>query len=297
MASLELERLAGRTSFIRGPVNVGVHELDGGRAVLIDAGSDDDAGRKILRACEAAGLAVAHILNTHSNADHCGGNAFIQARTRCRISATLTEAALIETPVLEPSYLWGGFPLPPLKNKFLMARPSSVTDILVPPCLVAGTELEAVPLPGHFLAMVGFRTPDRVFFAADTVASAEILEKYHLFFYYDLAAQLETLEALKRIDADWIVPSHATPTRDIAPLADLNRAKIFEVADRILSLCAEPSTQEDLLARLAEHYGIVLNPAQYVLVGSTLRSYLSWLANREELAMQFEAGRLLFRRS
>ena len=296
MAGLELEHIAGRTHVIRGPVNVGVFKLDDRTAILIDAGSDDDGGRKLLRACEAAGLAVVHIVNTHSNADHCGGNAFIQARTHCGISATRTEAAFIEAPSLEPSYLWGGYPLAPLRSKFLLAKPSSVTDILTPPCPVAGTELEAIPLPGHFLAMVGISTPDRVFFAADTVASAEILAKYHIFYYYDIAAQLETLDGLCRVEADWIIPSHAAPTQDIGPLAEINRAKIFEIAAFLLRSCTEPATQETLLARLADHYGIELNPAQYVLVGSTLRSYLAWMVDRKEMAMHFDHNRLYFQR-
>lgn len=293
----ELERIAGRTHIIRGPVNVGVYELEERKAILIDAGNDDDGGRKLLRCCEGAGLSIAHIANTHSNADHCGGNAFIQARTRCGIAATRTEAAIIEAPSLEPSYLWGGFPLAPLRNKFLMAKPSSVTEVLVPPCTVAGTELVAIPLPGHFLAMVGFRTPDRVFFAADTVASGEILSKYHVFFYYDLAAQLETLDALTRLEVDWVVPSHAEPTRDVRPLVELNRAKIFEIADLLTDFCGATSTPEDLLARLADHYGLALNPTQYVLLGSTIRSYLAWLLDRQAVTMGFEGNRLLFQRS
>jgi glyoxylase-like metal-dependent hydrolase (beta-lactamase superfamily II) len=296
MANLTLERIQGRTHVLRGPANVGVFEAGNGQTILIDAGNDDDAGRRILKACEATGLAVSHIANTHSNADHCGGNAFIQARTGCRISATRAEAAFIETPSLEPSYLWGGFPLAPLRNKFLMAKPSRVTEILEPPCPVAGTEIEAIALPGHFLAMVGFMTPDRVFFAADTVASAEILAKYHVFYLYDIAAHLETLDALPRIQADWFVPSHAAPTRDIVPLVDLNRAKILEIANFILERCVEPATPEALLARLSDHYGIELNHSQYVLVGSTLRSYLAWLTDRKELTTRFEAGRMLVER-
>lgn len=297
MTGAGLERIAGRTHVILAPVNVGVYELEDRKAILIDSGNDDDGGRKILRTCEAAGLSVVHIANTHSNADHCGGNAFIQARTRCGISATRAEAAFIETPSLEPSYLWGGFPLPTLRSKFLMAKPSTVTDLLVPPCPIHGTALEAIPLPGHFLAMVGFRTPDRVFFAADAVASAEILAKYHVFYYYDIAAQLETLEALKHVDADWVIPSHASPTQDVAPLVELNKAKIFEIAGFLLDACREPASQEALLARLTGHYGIELNPAQYVLIGSTLRSYLAWLADRREVVMLFEGGRLLFQRA
>jgi glyoxylase-like metal-dependent hydrolase (beta-lactamase superfamily II) len=291
------ERIEGRTWVLRGPANVGLFELEGARALLIDAANDDDGGRKLLKACDALGMSVAQIANTHSNADHCGGNAFIQARTGCGISATRIEAAFIETPLLEPSFLWGGFPPAPLRGKFLMAKPSRVTELLEAPCQVPGTGIQAVPLPGHFFGMVGFLTPDRVFFAADSVASAEILAKYHLFFYYDIAEQLRTLDALGQLEADWVVPSHAAPTRDIRPLAELNRAKILEIAAVLLEACATPATPEDLLAHLCARYGIDLNPAQYVLVGSTLRSYVAWLSDRQEVSLGFEAGRMRIHRT
>jgi glyoxylase-like metal-dependent hydrolase (beta-lactamase superfamily II) len=297
MAGLALELIQGRTQVVRGPANVGVFDRGHGEAILIDAGNDEDAGRKLLRVCEAAHLKITCIANTHSNADHCGGNAFIQARTGCGIAATRAEAAFIETPSLEPSYLWGGFPLAPLRGKFLMAKPSRVTEILEAPCPVAGTDILAIPLPGHFMAMVGFLTPDRVFFAADTLASVEILAKYHVFYYYDLAAQLGTLDALTRLEADWFVPSHAAPTRDILPLVEANRAKILEIASWLLERCAQPSTVDELLADLCGHYGIELNHAQYVLVGSTVRSYLAWLLDRGEITTRFEAGRMLIERS
>jgi glyoxylase-like metal-dependent hydrolase (beta-lactamase superfamily II) len=207
------------------------------------------------------------------------------------------EAAFIETPALEPSFLWGGYPLPALRDKFLMAKPSRVTDRIEAPGPLPGTGLQALPLPGHFFGMVGFLTPDRVFFAADTLAGPEILEKYHVFFYYDLAEQLRTLDALARLDADWVVPSHAAPTQDIVPLVELNRAKIFEIAGVLLEACAESGTPEDLLARLCARYGIALNAAQYVLVGSTLRSYLAWLQDRQEVDVSFEDGRMRIRRT
>jgi glyoxylase-like metal-dependent hydrolase (beta-lactamase superfamily II) len=296
MANLELSLLCGSTYVARGPTNVGIFAPEEGRAVLVDSGLDDDAGKKILRACEAEGLHVSHIANTHSNADHCGGNALIQARTGCRIAAPRLEAAFIENPSLEPSFLWGGFPPPPLRNKFLMAKSSKVSDLLEAPCSVPGTGLEAVSLPGHYVGMVGFMTPDRVFFAADAAASPEILDKYSYYFVYDVAAHLATLDALAQIDADWIVPSHAEPCRDAEPLARANKAKILEVGERILDLCSLPSTPETLILRLAEGYGIELNHTQYALLGSTLRSYLSWLADRGLIASRLEENRLIIER-
>jgi glyoxylase-like metal-dependent hydrolase (beta-lactamase superfamily II) len=296
MPSIELERLTGDTFVIRGPTNVGVYAPTGGCATLIDSGNDDDAGRKILRACESAGLKIARIANTHSNADHCGGNAFIQARTKCAVASTRAEAAFIEEPALEPSLLWGGYPLPPLRNKFLMAKGSRVTELLEPPCLLPGTGIEAVALPGHYLGMVGYRTPDGVFFSADAAASPEILEKYRYYYVYDVAAHLATLRSLADHEAEWIVPSHAEPTRDPAALAAANIAKVEEVGETILELCGVESTAEELETRLADRLGLELNHTQYALLGSTLRSYLAWLSDRGLAASRIESNRLLFSR-
>jgi glyoxylase-like metal-dependent hydrolase (beta-lactamase superfamily II) len=296
VAEFELGNVIGRSHVIRGPANVGLFETGNGGAILIDAGNDDDAGRKILRICAAKGMSISLIANTHSHADHCGGNSFIQTRTNCRIAATRAEAAFIETPVLEPSYLWGAFPMPALRNKFLMTKASRVTDIIEAPGPVTGTELFSILLPGHFIAMAGFMTPDRVFFVGDAVANLEILAKHPVFYLYDIGAQLETLSTLMTAEAEWFVPSHAEPTRDIAPLALANRTKIEEISAFIENACLKPSSPESLLAALVMHYEIQLNHAQYVLVGSTLRSYLSWLIEGKRIASRFEEGQILFER-
>jgi glyoxylase-like metal-dependent hydrolase (beta-lactamase superfamily II) len=296
MPSIELERLSGDTHVIRGPTNIGVYAPSGEGATLIDSGNDDDAGRKILRACEAAGLKIARIANTHSNADHCGGNAFIQARTACAVASTRAEAAFIEAPALEPTLLWGGYPLPPLRNKFLMAKGSKVTELLEPPCALAGTGIEVVALPGHYVGMVGYKTPDGVLFAADAAASPEILEKYRYYYVYDVAAHLATLRSLADHGAEWTVPSHAEPTRDPASLAASNIAKVEEVGEMILDLCGTESTAEALVARLADRLGLELNHTQYALLGSTLRSYLAWFADRALVVSRIESNRLLFSR-
>jgi glyoxylase-like metal-dependent hydrolase (beta-lactamase superfamily II) len=297
VSEVQFELLAGRTYVARGPSNVGLYDSGEGRAILIDSGNDDDAGKRLLRAAEAMGLRISLIANTHSHADHCGGNAYLQGKTGCGIAATRTEAAFVERPSLEPSYVWGAFPLPPLRNKFLMAKPSRVTEIAVPPCPLAGTDIRVLPLPGHSFEMVGYLTPDKVFFAADTVASPEILDKYEVFFLYDVAAHLSTLDELSRVEADWFVPSHAAPTRDTRQLVEYNKGKIFEIAAFLLETCATPATPEELLVRLSIRFGIELNHTQYVLMGSALRSYLAWLAGKKELASRLEGGRLLFERA
>jgi glyoxylase-like metal-dependent hydrolase (beta-lactamase superfamily II) len=303
MAELQLTLLEGATFVAKGPTNIGVFVARSARAgqperaVLVDSGNDDDAGKRILRACDTAGLKISYIANTHSNADHCGANALLQARTGCKIGAPRLEAAFIEEPIREAAFLWGGFPPPSLRNKFLVAKPSRVNDLLEAPCAVPDTGIEAIPLPGHFLGQVGYMTPDRVFFAADAAASPVILAKYKYYVVYDVAAHLATLDMLATLDADWIVPSHAEPTREAGPLIEANKAMILEIGDRILELCGRGSaTIEVLIEKLASSLGLELNHTQYALLGMTLRSYLSWQADRGFVTSYIEKNRLLFER-
>ncbi len=321
---MTFETLAGGTAVARGPTNLGLVADGSGGATLVDAGNDADAGRRLLKAVEAAGLRVDRLVLTHSNADHSGGAAFVRARTGCRVGATALEAAVIEHPFLEPSLLWGGYPPKALRTKFLMAEPCAVDDILdapgtvpgtqvpgtqvpgtvsdtgpgmVPGTQVPGTELSLVPLPGHFLGMIGVFTPDRVLFCADTVASEAILDKYRIFYLRDIEAQLRTFDLLEAFEADWFVPSHAEPTRDIRPLVAYNRARVLETAELCLEACGEPSGPDEVLAFAARRHGLSMNHAQYALVGSTIRSYLAWLAEKGELRASFDSGRLLYGRA
>jgi len=292
MASLIIEDIEPGVRVVRGPTNLGIVAPGDGTAILLDSGNDEDAGRKLLRTLEADGLKLFLIVNTHSNADHCGGNAFLEARTHCRIAATREEAAFIETPLLEPSLLWGGGPPASLRNKFLMAKPSRVTDILEPSGPIPGTNLEAVPLPGHFVGMIGIRTPGGTLFCADALASAEILAKYPVYFLYDVAAQLKTLDFLESYPADLFVPCHAAPTRDVRPLVEVNRKALSRVNDTILDLAKTEPSWEDCLAGLVVRLGIELNPSQYALVHSSIGAHLAYLQDAGEITTRFEEGRL-----
>lgn len=292
MSELVLEDAGGGVRIVRGPTNLGIVDAADGAAILIDSGNDEDSGRKLLRRLEADGVSLALIVNTHSNADHCGGNAFLQARTGCRIAATREEAAFVENPLLEPSLLWGGYPPASLRNKFLMAKPSRVTDVIPQSGPIPGTDLEAIPLPGHFVGMIGVRTPGGVLFCADALASAEILAKYPVFFLYDVAAHYRTLDFLASCPAELYVPSHAAPVREIGPLVEVNRRAVDRVNEVILDLARDEPSWEELLAGLVNRLGIELNHSQYALVHASVRAHAAYLADTGALVTRFEGGRL-----
>jgi len=296
MPNWQPEQLGARTWLLPTGVNVGLWE-GGDGAVLIDSGGDKESGRQIRQVLEQRGWNLNLIVNTHSNADHVGGNAYLQKQTGCRVAATRLEAAFITNPVLEPSFLWGAAPFRELRGKFLQAAPSTVSLALPDSGPIPGTELEAVALPGHFLQMIGVRTPDGVFFAGDALFGEEILAKHPVYFLYDVAAHLSTLEKLQGLAAEWIVPGHGRPVREAGPLVAANRAALQRTADTVSAACARPAGFEEILAELCRAFAIELNPSQYVLVGGTLRAYLTWLADRGALAPSFENGRMLWRTS
>jgi hypothetical protein len=173
-----------------------------------------------------------------------------------------------------------------------MAQESSA-EYLTQDVLPSGMSI--LNLPGHFFDMVGFRDADDVVFLADCLSSMETLEKYQIGFIYDVAAYLDTLEMVKTLKAALFVPAHAEVTQSIAPLAQVNIDKVHETADKILEICIMPTIFEKVLQRLFNAYGLVMNFEQYVLVGSTVRSYLSWLKDTGRMDAAFEDGQLLWK--
>ncbi len=288
----ELIQVKGDSYYIQSPAKIGLIKTGEREVCLIDSGNDKDAGRKLRQILEKNDWKLTAIYNTHSNADHIGGNKYLQSQTGCRIFAPGIEADFTNHPVLEPAFLYGGFPTKELRHKFLMAQESKA-EPLTAESLQEGMEM--ISLPGHFFEMVGFRTKEDVVYLADCLSSRETLEKYSIGFIYDVAAYLETLEKVKKMEAAMFVPAHAEATENIAPLAQVNIDKVWEIADKMMSLCWEPACFEVILQKLFQEYGLVMNFEQYALVGSTVRSYLSWLKEGGKIEAFFEKEMLLWR--
>lgn len=289
----ELIPVAPHTYYIQSPAKIGVVETSDGHVVLIDSGNDKEAGRKVRQHLDRQGWTLDAIYNTHSNADHIGGNAYLAKQTGCALYAPGIEAAFTQHPILEPALLYGGYPMKALRHKFLLAQESDAQP-LTPEHLPAGFEL--IPLPGHFFDMIGLRTPNDVVFLADCLSSQATLDKYQISYVYDVAAYLDTLERVKEMQAALFVPAHAEATEDIAPLAQYNIDKVNEIAAHILDFCAAPHTFEEVLQHLFTSYDLAMTFEQYALVGSTVRNYLSWLLDSERLSATFTDNRLLCQR-
>jgi glyoxylase-like metal-dependent hydrolase (beta-lactamase superfamily II) len=178
----ELIQVSEHDYYIQSPAKIGLVRLNEREVCLIDSGNDKDAGRKVRQLLDANGWKLTAIYNTHSNADHIGGNRYLQGQTGCKVYAPGIDCAFTRYPILEPSFLYGGFPCKELRHKFLMAQSSDAMELTAES---VPARWQILPLPGHFFDMVGFRTPDDVVYLADCLSSRETLEKYGRGYTYD----------------------------------------------------------------------------------------------------------------
>ncbi|MEM4330801.1 MAG: MBL fold metallo-hydrolase [Candidatus Pacearchaeota archaeon] len=295
---MEMKKISERVYYIQNHVNIGVVK-DGERSViLIDSGLDDDAGKKILRLLEENGLTLKAIINTHSHADHCGGNRYIKEKTGAKIYAPEVESAIIQFPLLEPLYLFSGAsPLKDLQNKFLMAQPSDVDYVIKRDerrLKFDEIELGIIPLPGHSPNQIGVEA-DEVLFCADSLFSEDVLKRHKIPFYVDIDKARETFKFLRESKYKFYVPSHAEPRESLIELVNANLEAINGVERYILEEFNGKRTTEQILKDICVHYQInIQGTQQYYLMNTIVMAYLSSLYNRGKLKVEVRENSLFW---
>ncbi len=288
----ELVKLTDKCFYIDCPAKICIYKPSESDVYLIDSGSDKDTGKKVKKIIDSNGWQLKAIFNTHSHADHIGGNKYLQSQTGCKVYAKGIECDFTNHTILEPSLLYSGMPYNELCHKFLLAQESDALP-LTQDVLPQGLTL--IELGGHTFDMVGFKSDDGVLFIADCLSSKATIDKYGIGYIYNIEEYLKTLENVKQMVADVFVPSHAEVTHDIAPLAQYNIDKVNEICNVIVAICKEPICFDQLLQKLFNHYSLKMTHQQYVLVGSTVRSYLSWLKKQGKIDAVFENNIMLWK--
>lgn len=288
----ELIKVGDYTYYIDSPVKIGIYKINDNDVYLIDSGNDKYAGKKIKKILDENNWNLKAIINTHSHADHIGGNRELQNKTNCEIYSIGVESAFINNTILESSLLYGAYPLKKLRNKFLLAKESkseNIENVKLP------EGLEYFEIHGHSIEMIGIRTSDDICFIADSLFSENILNKYHIMYLYNIERHLKTLDDLEKLEGKLFIPAHAEATNDIKNLIKLNRSKTYEIIDKIIKICEIPISFEDILQSIFNEYGLTMNMNQYVLVGSTVKSYISYLCDRNKLEFSVIDNKILYK--
>lgn len=292
---LELKKVLGNTYYIPGAVNTGV-VVNGDACLLIDTGLDRAAGKQIWRCLDQAGLRPKAIINTHSHADHFGGNTILRELSGARIFASPLEKAVIENPYLEPFYLFSAAPVKELATRFLMAPASPVDGILTSGRTpVEGFEVEILSLPGHSPGQIGLVTKDNVCFTADAYFGEAILDKYGMPYCADVTAVLDTLRLLWQSNYAYYVPCHGVPGNKPTEEILKNVHVIEKTLEQILTILQDgPRTREDVLAGVMTAGNRELNAVQYVLNHGAITACLSHLHKIGKIVYHFAEGRMFW---
>ena len=283
---------------LQGRTNIGIVVVDKGECVIIDSGIDDDVGRKVIKALKELRLKARALINTHSHADHIGGNAFLQRRLGVEAYAPLEEVPFIQYPILEPTYLYGAYPPRELRIKVLMAEPSRVRPIDE---VITELPLRPINLSGHSLGMVGFEV-GKVLFTADVAFPKEVLDKYVIPYHINVGKAVRSLIKVKDIMTSYstIVPSHGhiTTSKDFINTITLNLNAINEVKSVILNTLSEGSlTIDELFKQVIRGLNVkVGNLPVYFLIRSAIYSFITWLAEEGLVSIRCEGGDVLIKR-
>lgn len=293
---MELVAVTGNVAYIPGVVNIGVLR-NGERCAIIDTGLDKDSGRNIRKVLEAEGLKLEIIINTHSHADHFGGNDYLARNLKAEVYAPSIESGIISNPILEPVYLFhGATPIRNLRNKFVLAKPSPVDHIIEPGKLeVIDLEVDIIPLPGHCFNQVGVLV-DNVLFCADTVFSDKVIDKYRIPVVQDVGSHLKTLDRLNGMEYDLFIPAHTKPVENIKGLVTKNMTTTQGIIKDIKALLNEPKTTERVMSELCTSYGLDLTVVQqYYLIHMTIMAYLGYLYDEKQIDIEMEGNLLMWK--
>lgn len=293
-----MERLLANSYFLPSQVVIGGYKV-GDDLLLIDTGNDDSSVRKAIR--DFDNINVKAIFNTHSHADHCGGNSYIQRQFNVITIAPELEHSFIEQPILEPSYLYGAFPLKILHNKFLLAKSSQVNQIITSETFIEielggeNHQFTLIPLKGHSPNMYGIVTPDGIAYLGDALISESMIEKHPLIFTFNVGEHLKSIESLRTLKANGYVIAHGGHYDHLDHLIDANMEVLLRTQNLIIDcLKNKPCTIDEIHGFLYETYNLSENVPQHLLNRSVVKAHLQHLTDLGKIIIQSKKGLLCF---
>lgn len=292
---MDLIKLTDHCYYLKGGVNIGLINLSQ-NCILIDAGIDKQTAKNIEKIINTNNWQLSHIINTHAHADHFGGSQYLKDTYNAKILAPKIEGIIMEYPIYEPLYLYGGaYPINELKNKFLQGPPTTIDEYLSTGSIsIYDKSIEIVSLPGHTIGQIGVFFDD-VLYLADAAFGPEVLKKHGVPYFVDIDLQLKTLDYLETLKYNYYVPAHGEVTSNIKELTRANRQYIYDITNKIRQLL--PGTCEEIVAGLLNSLKIKINnPGQYFLMRAATLAHISYLNNSGEITWEIISNLLKWKK-
>jgi len=287
-------------------------ESDSGIEVyLIDSGCTEIDGEYVLDVLKAffeqlgQSFTLKAIITTHGHADHCGAHNFLVEETGCKIWAAKHEQGAMETPVIQGTVLWGGYPPHEMRTLFFMPSSTKVDRFISKDDsmeLSGGRKLSFIELKGHSYETLGVIITDKnehkVIFPGDNIFPKNEIINHWIPLILNPVEYMESLDQLCAItNVDWCIPSHGDfLKRNINEAAELNKIAIISTRTCILDSLKTKKrlTAEEIVKYVADKNEMQLTLSQYALVHSTIKSYIAVMHDAREIKMEVSDNKLYF---
>jgi glyoxylase-like metal-dependent hydrolase (beta-lactamase superfamily II) len=296
---VDFQWITGSVGYFQGAVNIGYIKVSSQEGLLVDAGLDEQAMKKVLRHLGEQELPLTHLFITHAHADHYGGAAYLQEKQEIHTYAPLLESAILENPILEPLYLFHGvYPLPHWRNKFLEGKPVRVDTILMEEenLKVGEVCFKTIALPGHSYNQFGIIAED-ILFAADGYFGKESLNKHGIPYIVDAARTVESLEKIKRLPCKGAIPGHGSYEEDYIKTIEENirvHNEIEQLVEENVSASKSGITLENLVAVCCSKKAVVIkNAPSYMLFRTAVSAYLTKLISEQKVDFAVKNNQLV----
>lgn len=296
---MELRKITDRCFYFHAAVNIGyIH--NGASGMLIDAGLDSQAIKKVLRQLEEQSLPLTHLFITHSHSDHYGGAAYLQSKKEIFTIAPKLEEAILQNPVLMPMYLFqGNSPLKEMRNKFMEGPPVKVDCIIDEGKKeIDGFQLEFISFPGHAENQTGLLY-EGVLYCGDAYFGLEQLNKHKIPYITDASLAVQSLEKLKSVQAAGAVPGHGVYEENFQNTVEGNivyHSHLLDYMQNILRSKPEGCSQEDLVEEMCRGWEAgKLNLSSWLLYRTAVTAYAAMLVKEGRAEVSIQNYRLWFR--
>lgn len=247
---MERIHIKGDTWYLDAPrATIPFYRLGDGQVVLLDSGSEDDAG--IAEHFQAHGERVAAVLNTHGHLDHVHGNIELKRVFGAEIHMPKLEAAMQESLLgLKAQYNPINYRIIEQVFQNDLFSADHLIGVDQQEVTVGGARFRVIQTPGHSVSHVAFVTPDGVCYAGDVFSSPELLSKARILYTFCYAEDLKSKALLEQEECDCMVVAHRGVFTDIKALCRANVEYIHQRVELILSYMDRPMSREEIYRAL-----------------------------------------------
>ncbi len=278
---------------------------------LIDSGCTEIDGEYVLDVLKAffeqqgQSFTVKAIITTHGHADHCGAHNFLHEETGCQLWAAKHEQGAMETPIIQGTVLWGGYPPHEMRTLFFMPSPTYLDHFIKADEVIelsGGRKISFMEVNGHsyetLCVIISDKNDKKVIFPGDNIFPRNEIINHWIPLILNPVQYMDSLDKLCAIEnVEWCIPSHGDfLKRNINEAAELNKIAIISTRTCILDSLKTKKrlTAEEIVKYVADKNDMQLSFSQYALVYSTVKSYISIMHDAREIKMEVSDNKLYF---